>query len=227
MDEQRTSSIAPKNPKQVICVFCGSSQGKNSEFMESARELAHAFHQNNVSLIYGGGTCGLMGELAKVLTSLSGPDAVHGIIPAPFVRHENSDFETDISLLLPDKKIYGKTTVVKNMHERKQLMISEVLSGAPGSGFIALPGGYGTMEELMEMTTWNGLGIHDKGVVVFNIQGYWSNLLSWVENAVESGFISANTGAVIKEAKTADQCIQLLKTYKCEEGRLRLDWNDL
>ncbi|POS87882.1 hypothetical protein EPUL_000584 [Erysiphe pulchra] len=221
--------IAAKSPKRVICVFCGSSQGKSSEYMEAAHALAHEFHKNNITLVYGGGTFGLMGEIARVLTSLSGPDSVHGIIPAPLMRYECDNPSPDIKTtsILPDSKRYGRTTIVKSMHERKQMMVTEVLSGGPGSGFIALPGGYGTLEELMEMTTWNQLGILDKGVILFNVKGYWSGLLSWLENAVKSGFISVKTSAVIREAKTAEQCILLLKEYKCEEGRLQLNWDDI
>ncbi|RKF65241.1 Bifunctional cytokinin biosynthesis protein [Erysiphe neolycopersici] len=221
--------IAAKSSKRVICVFCGSSLGKSSEYIEAARTLAHVFHKNDITLVYGGGTFGLMGEIAQVLTSLSGPDSVHGIIPAPLLRYEcdNPGPDIEISSILPDAKRFGRTTVVKSMHERKQMMVSEVLSGGPGSGFIALPGGYGTLEELMEMTTWNHLGILDKGVVLFNVKGYWSGLLSWLDNAVTSGFISVKTSAVIREATTADQCILLLKEYKCQEGRLQLNWNDI
>lgn len=69
------------------------------------------------------------------------------------------------------------------------MMAQEVLAGAPGSGFIALSGGYGTLEELMEVVTWNQLGIHNRGVVVFNVEGYWDGLLQWIRNSVETGFV--------------------------------------
>jgi len=105
-----------------------------------------------------------MGELAKTLVSLSGPGSVHGIIPEALIRHEQQG-------ITPAMSDFGKTTVVPDMHQRKALMAKEVMAGAPGSGFVALPGGYGTMEELLEVTTWNQLGIHAKGVVVYNVEG--------------------------------------------------------
>jgi uncharacterized protein (TIGR00730 family) len=77
------------------------------------------------------------------------------------------------SVRIPDPKIYGSTLIVPSMHSRKQAMVQRVIDGGPGSGFVALCGGFGTMEELMEVTTWNQLGLHDRPVVVFNVEGYW------------------------------------------------------
>jgi len=121
-----------------------------------------------------------MGEVAKTLVSLSGPDSVHGIIPEPLVKYERTDIEPTTpnnafsrgpdGKLLPVYEKYGRTTVVQDMHTRKQLMAQEVLAGGPGSGFIALSGGYGTLEELMEVVTWNQLGIHNRGVIVYNVE---------------------------------------------------------
>ena len=97
----------------------------------------------------------MMGELARALVKLSGPNSVHGIIPAPLVKWEQAlDSEIEGSKgqkAGPDPNIYGKTTVVSDMHGRKNLMAKEVIAGGPGSGFVALPGGYGTLEELMEV----------------------------------------------------------------------------
>lgn len=99
-------------------------------------------------LVYGGGTNELMGEVARALVALSGPDAVHGIIPEPLLPEKSGK-----SVI--DESVYGKTTVVKSMHERKKAMWLEVLRGGHGGGFVALSGGYGTFEELMEVATWN------------------------------------------------------------------------
>jgi uncharacterized protein (TIGR00730 family) len=159
----------------------------------------------------------LMGEVSKTLVSLSGPDAVHGIIPATLIKHEQGG-------VTPEKEAYGKTTIVKDMHERKGLMASEVLAGGPGSGFIALPGGYGTIEELFEIVTWNQLGIHAKGIVVLNINGYFDGLLTWVQSAVEAGFVSEASSRIIEEAKTAEEALTLLRNYQPAEGRLKLQW---
>jgi uncharacterized protein (TIGR00730 family) len=125
---------------------------------------------------------------------------------------------------LPDYNIYGKTTVVKDMHTRKHMMASEVLEGGEGSGFIALSGGYGTLEELMEVVTWNQLGIHNRGVVVLNIEGYWDDLLAWVRKSVEAGFVGEGNKDIIAEAKTAEEAVRALKEYRVAKGRFQLEW---
>jgi uncharacterized protein (TIGR00730 family) len=124
-----------------------------------------------------------------------------------------------------DEKLFGKTTVVKDMHTRKHLMAKEVIAGGPGSGFVALSGGYGTLEELMEVTTWNQLGIHDRGVIVFNVDGYWDGLIQWVKNAVLQGFISTTNSGILVEALDAEEVVTCLKEYKNSEGRFNLKWN--
>ncbi|CZR60171.1 related to Rossmann fold nucleotide-binding protein [Phialocephala subalpina] len=222
------SAAANGTPKVKICVFCGASPGKSPAHMEAARSLAHAFHKNNISLVYGGGTVGLMGEVAKTLVSLSGPTSVHGVIPAPLVKYErgpDSTITNDPSFL-PDYNVYGGTTVVKDMHTRKQMMAQEVLAGGEGSGFIALSGGYGTLEELMEVVTWNQLGIHNRGVVVYNVEGYWDGLINWVKGSVTAGFVGELNEGIIREAKTAEECVEGLKTYQNAEGRFKLEWGN-
>jgi len=198
--------------------------------MEAARSLAREFHKNNISLCYGGGTVGLMGEVAKTLVSLSGPSSVHGIIPAPLVKYErgpdsNPD-EISLNGTLPEYDLYGRTTVVKDMHTRKQLMAKEVMDGAEGSGFVALSGGYGTLEELMEVVTWNQLGIHGRGVVVFNVEGYWDGLLDWIGGSVNAGFVSEGNRGIIKEARTAEEVVRCLREYEAAEGRFKLEWGN-
>jgi uncharacterized protein (TIGR00730 family) len=196
---------------------CGSSPGKSPVYLAAARELAHVLHENNIHMVYGGGTVGLMGEVAKTLVSLSGPSAVHGIIPAALVKLEQGGQK-------PAESEYGRTTIVQDMHTRKRLMASEVEAGAEGSGFVALPGGYGTMEELFEVTTWNQLGIHEKGIVVFNIEGYYDGLIKWVGTAVGEGFVGAECGGVMVEAKSGIEVVEKLREYKVQTGRFKLNW---
>jgi predicted Rossmann-fold nucleotide-binding protein len=168
-----------------------------------------------------------MGEIARTLVSLSGPDSVHGIIPAPLVKYERGpDSDHSTGGILPEYHVYGKTTVVKDMHTRKQMMAQEVLAGAPGSGFVALSGGYGTLEELMEVVTWNQLGIHNRGVVVFNVEGYWDGLLAWVKGSVEAGFVGKGNQEIIREARTAEEVVQALREYQVAEGRFKLEWGN-
>jgi predicted Rossmann-fold nucleotide-binding protein len=168
-----------------------------------------------------------MGEIARTLVSLSGPESVHGIIPAPLVKYERGpDSEVSTGGLLPEYTVYGKTTVVKDMHTRKQMMAQEVLAGAQGSGFVALSGGYGTLEELMEVVTWNQLGIHNRGVVVYNVEGYWDGLLEWVRKSVETGFVGVGNKGIIKEARTAEDVVRALREYRVAEGRFKLEWGN-
>lgn len=212
--------------------------------MQAARSLAEELHKNNVQLVYGGGTTGLMGEVARVLVSLSGPKAVHGIIPRALVKvatvsgmreHQgNGDSKAAGKVAervvdaveaegIPESE-YGITTIVPDMHTRKRLMATKVLEGGPGSGFVSLAGGFGTIEEVMEMTTWNQLGIHKVGVVLLNINGYWDGLLAWVRNAVKEGYISAANGEILVEAKEVSEVWPKLLTYQASTGQMQLDW---
>lgn len=212
--------------------------------MQAARSLAEDFHKNNVQLVYGGGTTGLMGEVARVLVSLSGPKAVHGIIPRALVkvatvkgmREHQGNGNTDAAGKAAERVVdaveaegipeseYGVTTIVPDMHTRKRLMATKVLEGGPGSGFVSLAGGFGTIEEVMEMTTWNQLGIHKVGVVLLNINGYWDGLLSWVRNAVKEGYISAANGEILVEAKEVGEVWPKLLAYQASKGQMQLDW---
>lgn len=168
-----------------------------------------------------------MGRIAEELVALSGPDSVHGIIPQALLRYERNYVENG-SKLDPretiDEKTYGRTTVVKDMHSRKHMMASEVIQGGPGSGFVALSGGYGTLEELMEVVTWNQLGIHARGIVVYNVDGYWDGILQWVRNAVKSGFVTEKNEGIMVEATAAEDVVDKLRDYTNSDGRFKLHW---
>jgi uncharacterized protein (TIGR00730 family) len=206
---------------------CGASPGTSEIHLQAARSLAKIMAENNIKLVYGGGTVGIMGEIAKTLVSLSGPSSVHGIIPEALIKHEQKwDPEKNAGKAagVIDEKVFGKTTVVKDMHTRKHLMAKEVIAGGPGSGFVALSGGYGTLEELMEVTTWNQLGIHDRGVIIYNVNGYWDGLISWIKTAVLQGFISTTNSGILVEALDAEEVIRSLREYRNSEGRFNLEW---
>jgi uncharacterized protein (TIGR00730 family) len=186
-----------------------------------------------------------MGEIAKTLVSLSGPKAVHGVIPRALVKvagksSENGSATPDetggkaaervLSQAeegedIPESE-YGVTTIVHDMHTRKRLMAKMVLEGGPGSGFVSLAGGFGTIEEVMEMTTWNQLGIHRVGVVLLNINGYWDGLLAWVRNAVQQGFINGENGSILAEAQTVEEVVPKLLEYQCSCDRMQLNWGE-
>lgn len=172
--------------------------------------------------MYGAGTTGVMGQIAKTLVSLSGPQSVHGVIPEALMKYEQHDASTEAKR----EAEYGQMTVVPDMHTRKRLMVEKVIQGGPGSGFVALSGGFGTMEELMEVTTWNSLGIHSRGIVVYNINGFYDGLLQWIQKASEEGFIGQANAGIIVEAKTAEEVVRALENYQLSEGQLKLNWKE-
>ncbi|EMF15504.1 uncharacterized protein SEPMUDRAFT_161672 [Sphaerulina musiva SO2202] len=213
----------------VVCVFCGAKPGESPAHLAAARSLAQAFHANNISLVYGGGTVGVMGELAKTLVSLSGPSSVHGIIPEALLKYErkgreNGDADTPDKII--DENVYGRTTVVKDMHQRKQMMAREVMHSGVGGGFVALSGGYGTLEELMEVVTWNQLGIHARGIVIYNVEGYWDGLLQWITKSIEQGFVAQTNANIMVEATTSEDVVKRLRDYRNAEGRFNLNWGE-
>ena len=190
-----------------------------------------------------------MGEIARRLVELSGPQAVHGIIPHALVKVEegykngngNGNDKTDgggDTAAGPGKSAervtstgeqtvneeYGVTTLVPDMHTRKRLMAKEVINGGPGSGFVVLPGGFGTLEEAMEMTTWNQLGIHHRGIVLLNIEGYYDGVLQWLQRSVEQEFVSAANQSILGECKEPEEALKILDKYRVSEGRYKLDW---
>lgn len=177
--------------------------------------------------VYGGGTVGLMGEVAKTLCELRGPDAVHGIIPEALVKWERDGTYATVNAdgrYVPDEAKYGRTTVVPDMHTRKKLMAEEVFAGGPGSGFVGLPGGFGTMEELFEVITWNQLGIHNKGIVLLNVHDYWRGMLDLIDTAVDQGFIRDANKSIVVAAQDGDAAIAMLRDYKVSDAIYGLEW---
>lgn len=154
---------------QRICVFCGSSPGLDPAFAEAARALGRALAREALGLVYGGGNIGLMGLLADA--ALAGGGEVIGVIPQALVDKE-----------LAHRGV-TQLRVVRSMHERKALMAE--LADA----FVALPGGYGTLEELCEIVTWAQLGLHHKPCGLLNAQGFYDPLLAQIEQAVRQRFI--------------------------------------
>jgi len=153
----------------TICVFCGSSGGLKPGYRAAATELGELLAAGGLTLIYGGGSTGLMGTVADATLGAGGE--VIGVIPHALVAKEVSHSGLT------------KLHVVDSMHERKALMAS--LSDA----FIALPGGFGTAEELCEILTWGQLGIHQKPVGLLNVEGFFDALLEWLDHSSREGFI--------------------------------------
>lgn len=178
----------------------------------------------------------MMGEIAREMVSLSGPTAVQGFIPEALIaKHpeasailaRNSKQAERQSSEVDGQNSFGNLTIVSDMHTRKRLMVEQVLKGGPGSGFVAMPGGYGTLEEVAEMITWNQLGIHDKGIVILNINGFWDGLLAWFAKAVEQKFVGRGNQDIAVECTDVREVLNTLKMYKLGEGRLNLVWNQI
>ncbi|OAA36306.1 lysine decarboxylase-like protein [Metarhizium rileyi] len=222
-----TNGTTNDTPRAKICVFCGSSYGANPAHMEAARQLGRVMAGNDIDLVYGGGTVGLMGEVAKTVCAINGPDSVHGIIPEALVRYERDGTYQTVNVnnqVVPTESVYGRTTVVKDMHTRKKLMAEEVFEGGPGSGFIGLSGGYGTMEEVFEVITWNQLGIHTKGIVLLNIEGYWDGIVQWLGKASEQGFVKPGNENIVVAAADAESAVKALSDYRVSEATFKLQW---
>ncbi|KAF8457286.1 hypothetical protein BGX38DRAFT_1327032 [Terfezia claveryi] len=196
----------------TVCVFCGSSPGKGPAFVQAAKDLAGILAENSWHLVYGGGTVGLMGVVSSTLISLSGPSTVLGVVPKALIDKEQEG-------IIPPETEFGKTMVVKDMHTRKAMMAKQA------DAFVALPGGFGTLDELFEIVTWNQLGIHDKPIVLLNINGFYDGLLTWINKAIESGFVNKGNRDILVEAKSADEVEEKIKNYKVTSGRYILDWD--
>jgi uncharacterized protein (TIGR00730 family) len=154
---------------QRICVFCGSSSGTGESYLQAARAVGRLLYERNIELVYGGGRVGLMGAVADACLAAGG--RVTGVIPQ----------------LLVDKEVAHRglteLRVVQTMHERKALMAD--LADA----FMALPGGYGTWDELCEVLTWSQIGIQRKASALLNVNGYYDPLLAMADRAVAEGFL--------------------------------------
>ena len=174
-----------------ICVYCGSSNGTNPSMLRAAEQLGHAMAMAGIGLVYGGGNGGLMGATARAVLEKGGH--VTGIIPG-FLR--------DRELMLADAQ---EMVVVPDMHTRKRLMFER------SDAFVALPGGIGTLEELVEQMTWVQLGRHSKPVLIADIGGFWRPLLALLEHMREQGFVRSEFEVRYLVAETVDEILPMLR----------------
>ena len=177
-----------------ICVFCGSGCGNKKIYSEITEKFAGEIAKNNLTLVYGGGNIGLMGKLSDAVLKKGGP--VIGVIP-----------EFLYNLNLGNKKA-NELKIVKNMHERKKTMYE--LSDY----FVALPGGIGTLEELLEIFTWQQLSLHSKPCAVVNIDGYFDGLLDFLDKSVNNGFMKKEHFDNLIIESRYDKIIPKLMSYK-------------
>lgn len=160
-----------------LCVFCGSAFGADSAYVAAARALAVGLHARGLGLVYGGAKRGLMGVLADSMLELGGE--VIGVIPRSLVEREIA--HDGLSELI----------VVNSMHERKATMAERA------DGFMALPGGFGTLEEFMEVVTWAQLGLHDKPLALLSVANYFAGLLAFIQHMTQKGFVSPHAAPQI------------------------------
>jgi uncharacterized protein (TIGR00730 family) len=173
-----------------ICVFCGSSAGSQLEYRACAEELGTELTRRDIGLVYGGGNVGLMGAMAD--SALRAGGEVIGVIPEHLMTREIGH------------KQLTKLHIVRSMHERKALMAD--LSDA----FIALPGGFGTLEEFFEVLTWSQLGLHAKPCGLINVLGYYTPLLAMLDHAVEQRFLKRQNRALVLSGETPSELLQAL-----------------
>ncbi len=180
-----------------ICVFCGSKMGINPRFLETAIQLGRVLAERRLDLVYGGASIGLMGAVADSV--MAGGGKVVGVIPEAMASKEVAhDGLTEMH-------------VVSSMHERKSMM------ARLADAFVALPGGFGSFEELLEMITWAQLGIHQKPVGILNVSGYYDPLIQLFERAIEEDFIRPSNRQLFLVDQEPDRLIQTLLTHKLPE----------
>jgi uncharacterized protein (TIGR00730 family) len=176
-----------------ICVFCGSSAGSQREYRECAEQLGAELTRRKIGLVYGGGNVGLMGAIADAMLQVGGE--VIGVIPKHLMTREIGHNRLT------------KLHIVRSMHERKALMSD--LSDA----FIALPGGFGTLEEFFEVLTWSQLGLHAKPCGIVNVRGYYTPLLRMLDHAVDERFLKPQNRALVIARETPSELLQAFEDW--------------
>jgi hypothetical protein len=176
-----------------ICVFAGSNGGAQAGYAAAARELGHVLAQRKVDVVYGGGRVGLMGALADAALAAGGH--VIGVIPEALMAKEVGH------------RGLSDLRVVKSMHERKAMMADLA------DGFVALPGGWGTVEEFFEVLTWSQLGLHRKPCGLLNIGGYYDPLLAFARHAVDEGFVKREHRSMILVADAPGKLLDDMAAY--------------
>src|ERR1700757_2285448 len=175
---------------ESICVYCASGPGNNPAFMDAARKLGRILAENGIRLVYGGGSVGLMGALAE--SALDHGGIVTGVIPEFLVNREHM-------LVRVQERI-----ITRDMHERKRIMFERA------DAFVALPGGVGTLEELVEQITWAQLGRHKKPILIANVEGFWDPLCRLLDHMKQLQFIRAGLAVDLLVAEHIDDVLPML-----------------
>ncbi len=184
-------SKLPKPKIRSVCVYCGSGEGSDPDFAVAARALGRFMAEADIRLVYGGGGLGLMGALAKSVTAHGGH--VTGIIPGFLKERERPPASNE------------QTLVVADMHERKRIMFERA------DAFVALPGGIGTLEELVEQLTWSQLGRHKKPILLLNQKGFWNPLLELIAHMRLHAFIRSDIEVRYLVAERVEDVLPMLQ----------------
>ena len=179
------------NKIRTVCVYCGSGPGTNPRFVEAAIALGKALAENDIRLVYGGGSLGLMGAVAK--STLDHGGKVTGIIPEFLATRERLNSEI------------SEVIITKTMHERKQIMFER------SDAFVALPGGIGTLEELVEQLTWAQLGHHQRPIIIMDIGGFWTPLIELFQHMKSLGFIHSQHRFKYSVCEDVSDVLRLLR----------------
>jgi len=190
-----------------ICVYCGSSPGKNPAYAQAASALAKELRARDIGLVFGGGAVGIMGVVADAMLEAGGE--VVGVIPKALAKKEVAHYGL------------SELHVVPSMHERKAMMADLA------DGFIALPGGWGTLEEIFEMLTWAQLGFHEKPCGLLNIEGYFDGLIGFLENSFEQQFVKDLYRPLLMTTDSPTLLLDQFSIYKAPKVRKWMDEEDL
>lgn len=190
-----------------LCVYCGSSPGRLEAYANAAEELAEAMVSRGIGLVYGGASIGIMGRVADHMLKLGGQ--VTGVIPEALgskeITHQN----------------LTELHVTKSMHQRK-MMMAEL-----ADGFIALPGGIGTLEELFEIWTWAQLGFHDKPCGLLNVEGYYDSLIGFLDHVHDEQFVKAHHRGMLIVEESAEALLERYRNYQAPVVRHWVDKDEI
>ena len=174
-----------------LCVFCGSAEGNSPAYLSMATSLGELMAKNNIALVYGGATIGVMGAVADAVLSHGG--TVIGVIPKTLVNYEIAH------------RGLTELHIVEDMHQRKKMMYDR------SDAFLSLPGGMGTLDEMFEILTWFQLKLHSKPCFIYNFNGFYDSLLAYLRHSHQEGFIKSEHMKLLQEIKEVDQLEGLIK----------------
>lgn len=192
---------------KAICVYCGSRTPTNPNHLDTAKALGHLLAEQNITLVYGGGGTGMMGAVADAQLAAGGKAL--GIIPAGLASKEKAH------------RSLTEMLIVETMHQRKSLMAKK------SDGFIAMPGGLGTLEELCEVTTWAQLGIHQKPVGILNADGFFDGFLQFLDTAVDAGFLPENHRGLLLVDDNPQGLLEKMQNFRPYLEKVWLDESEI